>query len=451
VTESFASSSTPASTTRLPVAPADALSVAVRTLGCKVNQVESETIVADLLGRGAHLSEENTAAVVVINTCTVTGDADKKARKAVRHALSLPQNPVVVVTGCLAAVDAPALHALDERVVVEADKSAVPGRVAAALGIASGAPTRTVLRAGQGFHTRVMLKVEDGCDNRCTYCIVPDARGVPRAEPLDALLAQVRDLAQAGVGELVITGINVGRYSDPVTGADLAELLSALATAGIGRLRLSSVEPPDLGGRLLATMASLPGFCPHLHVPLQSGSDRVLARMGRTYTSQEFLGWISAAREAIPGLTVTTDVLVGFPGETAEDAERTLEVCRRAGLSKLHVFRYSSRPGTPAAAMPDRVPAEIIATRAERVRALGRELRFAWLDTLVGTRLEVLVERIAEDGSAEGTTPQYARVRISGESSEGMRVGDSVEVEVDRRDEEVLVAGGARGKRARAW
>jgi len=451
VTESYPSSSTPTGDTRLPVAPADTVSVAVRTLGCKVNQVESEDIVANLIGRGALLAEEDRAAVVVINTCTVTGEADKKARKAVRHALGLAQQPVVVVTGCLAAVDAPSLRALDPRVVVEVDKSLVPNRVAEALGITVAPEERSVIRAGRGFHTRVMLKVEDGCDNHCTYCIVPRARGVPRAEPLEGLVAQVTELAAAGVGEVVVTGINVGRYRDPATGADLTELLQALSAAGPRRVRLSSIEPPDLGERLLSAMAALPGFCPHLHVPMQSGSDRILAAMGRAYTAEEFLARLDEARTAIPGVALTTDVIVGFPGETEADFEQTLEVCVRAGFSKLHVFRYSRRPDTPAARMPDQVPPETIAARAEQVRSLGHELRSSWLDTLVGDRVELLIERVAEDGSAEGTTPQYAKVLVGPESSACFGVGDSVEVEVLERQGEVLLGVLTRGNEARAW
>ena len=451
MTESYPSSSTPTGDTRLPVAPADTLSVAVRTLGCKVNQVESEGIVATLLGGGALLAEEDRAAVVVINTCTVTGEADKKARKAVRHALGLAQQPVVVVTGCLAAVDAPALRALDPRVVVEADKSLVPARVAEALGVTAHPDAKRVMRAGRGFHTRVMLKVEDGCDNHCTYCIVPRARGVPRAEPLGDLVGQAKELAAAGVGEVVVTGINVGRYRDPATGTDLTGLLEALASAGPRRVRLSSIEPPDLDERLLRAMAALPSFCPHLHVPLQSGSDRVLAAMGRAYTAEEFLARIHDARVTIPGVALTTDVIVGFPGETEADLERTLEVCARAAFSKLHVFRYSRRPETPAAEMPDQVPPETIAARAERVRSLGHELRTSWLETLVGDRVEVLIERIAEDGSAEGTTPQYAKVLVGTESSGCFCVGDSVEVEVLRRQGEVLLCGLTRGNEAHAW
>lgn len=414
MTESFASSSTLTGATRPSTAsPSEIpLRVAVRTLGCKVNQVESETILADLLGRGISHAEEHAADLILINTCTVTGEADRKARKAVRHALGLPGAPVVVVTGCLAAVDADALTALDPRVVVEADKSRVAARVAELIGAHEPAHAG-VTRAGEGFHARAMLKVQDGCDNHCTYCIVPAARGLPRAEPLDALVAQATALVEAAVREIVVTGINVGRYRDEATGADLAALLEALAGTGIARLRLSSIEPPDLTERLLGVMSALPAFCPHLHVPLQSGSDRILAAMGRTYDSAGFLQRVAAARAAIPGLALTTDVIAGFPGEDHDDLMATRDLCEQAGFAKMHVFRYSRRAGTPAAQMSGQLDSARIASHAEELRMHSDRLRAAWLDGLEGDTLEVLVERVSDAGVAEGTSAQYAKVRVT--------------------------------------
>lgn len=426
--ESFASSSTWTGPIRPPTAPApkDAtvapvpgpITVAFRTLGCKVNQVESEDIAAGLLGRGVALMAEEDAAVIVVNTCTVTAEADHKARKAIRHALALPQGPVVVVTGCMAAVDGAAIEALGERVVVEADKERVAERVGELLGIGD-APHEHALRAGAGFHTRAMLKVEDGCDNFCTYCIVPYARGVPRSVPLDRVLAEAGALARVGVREFVVTGINVGRYRDPETGTDLAGLLAALGETGVPRLRLSSIEPPDVNARFLEVVPRIAAFCPHLHVPLQSGSDRVLARMGRAYDTAEFEARIARAREAFGhDLAVTTDVLVGFPGETEEDIAATIALCERVGTSKLHVFRYSRRPGTQAASMVDPVDPAVIAARAARVREAGERLRSAWLDAHIGASVEVLVEE-STAASCTGTTREYARVRVERDAQAG--------------------------------
>jgi threonylcarbamoyladenosine tRNA methylthiotransferase MtaB len=386
--------------------------VAFRTLGCKVNQVESEDIAADLLGRGATLVPENDAAVIIVNTCTVTAEADHKARKALRHALGLPHEPIVVVTGCLAAMDAGALSALSSRLIVEADKEQVAARVAALLDLPDS-PHEHAVRAGAGFHSRAMLKVEDGCDNFCTYCIVPHARGVPRSVPLDDVVAEAASLVDAGISEIVVTGINVGRYHDAATGSDLPALLAAIADTGVPRLRLSSIEPPDVTPDFLATVAALPAFAPHLHVPLQSGSDAILTAMGRTYSVADFEASIVDARAAIPGLAVTTDVLVGFPGETPTHAEETLATLERIGFSKLHVFRYSRRPGTPAADYPDQVDPREIGARAAAVREAGERMHDDWLQSFVGRDVCVLAER-TNTGRIEGTTEHYAKARIMG-------------------------------------
>ena len=404
------------------------VAVAFRTLGCKVNRVESDSIAAELLGRGARVVGEDEAAVVVINTCTVTAEADAKARKAVRQALRATRAPVVVVTGCLAAVDAPALSALGERVVVESDKERVALRVAGLLGldVDPQSHVKARARAGEGFRTRAMLKIEDGCDNFCTYCIVPRARGVPRAVTLARALAEAEGLAQAGTREIVLTGINIGRYRDLATGADLADLIGAVARTGIERLRLSSIEPPDLTKRLLAVLASTPAVCEHIHVPLQSGSDAVLSAMGRAYTTAEFAERIAAARGAIPGLAVTTDLIAGFPGETDDQHAETVAFVERMDFAKLHVFRYSVRPGTLAASMSQVAP-EVRSLRAAELRALGDQASERHVASRSGEMAEVLVERVA--GSvASGTTRDYLKVAFP--ATPETKVGDVVRVAV---------------------
>lgn len=383
--------------------------VAVKTLGCKVNRVESERIVAELLGGGFESVDEQAAEIIVINTCTVTGEADAKARKAVRHALDGACRPIVVVTGCLAALDSDGLRSLGERVVVEADKAKVSGRIAEITG-ATVADSGAMVRAGGPFRTRAMVKVEDGCDNRCSYCIIPDARGVPRSTPVSDVVAEVSAMVGAGVGEVVLTGINLGRYRDGA--CDLAELVSAVARTGVPRLRLSSIEPPDLTERLLATLADMPAFCRHLHVPLQSGSDEVLRAMNRAYTLAEYVQLIDRARQALPGLVVTTDVIAGFPGESDANAKETADAISRIGFSRLHVFRYSVRPGTPAASM-EQVPPPVKSRRAAELRSLGDSLQESFLSSLVGRDLELLVESVESNG-VQGTSREYAHVAVSG-------------------------------------
>ena len=400
------------------------VAVAFRTLGCKVNRVESDSIAAELLGRGARIVEEDEAEVVVINTCTVTAEADAKARKAIRQALKAEREPVVVVTGCLAALDTPALRALGGRVVVESDKERVAARVADLLGLDALAESRasTAARAGAGFRTRAALKIEDGCDNFCTYCIVPRARGVPRGVPLAEVLAEAEVLVAAGVREIVLTGINIGRYRDSATGADLAGLIVAVARTGIQRLRLSSIEPPDLTERLISALAETPAVCEHLHVPLQSGSDAVLSAMGRAYSTGEYRRRLAVARAAIPGLAVTTDVIAGFPGETDEAHAETLAFVEEMGFAKLHVFRYSVRPGTPAAAMVQVAP-EVRSERAAEIRALGDGMRRRFAASRMGCDAEVLVERVV-DGLVSGTTRDY--LKVSGPAPKDAKAGDVV-------------------------
>lgn len=411
------------------IAPSGSLRVAFRTLGCKVNRVESDTIAAELLGCGFEVSSEDQAQVVVINTCTVTGEADTKARKAVRQALKAACSPIVVVTGCLASLDADGLRSLDPRVVVESDKSRVASRVAAALEPVDrgpyGSPSTDdpVVRHGDSFRTRALIKVEDGCDNFCSYCIVPYARGVPVATPIGAVVSEARALIEAGVREIVLTGINIGRYHDE--GTDLAALVRAVADVGVARVRLSSVEPPDLTPELIRALAQTPAVCAHLHVPLQSGSDTILAAMGRKYGTRQFARWIDDARQAIPGLVVTTDVIAGFPGETDEDHLQSLAFVREMEFAKLHVFRYSERSGTPAALLAQ-VDPRIRAHRASQLRELGDEIRHQYLACRVGSVAELLIESV--DGQeASGTTRDYLRLTISGS---GLQVGSLVNVKL---------------------
>ncbi|MGV8082809.1 MAG: MiaB/RimO family radical SAM methylthiotransferase [Coriobacteriia bacterium] len=431
--------------------PVPAPAVALVTLGCKVSRAESEAFAAELLGRGVRLAEEDEADVVIVNTCTVTGEADAKARKAVRRALSAPSSPVVVVTGCMAALDAGSLSALGERVVVEADRDRVATRVAELLGLAdaasvanaagsvdaaspAGAVRPASARTGSAFRTRADVKIEDGCDAFCAYCIVPFARGLPKSKPLAECLAEISALAASGVREVVLTGINIGRYRDLATGAGLPELIEALGDSGIGRIRLSSIEPMDLTDRMLDALAS-GGACAHLHVPLQSGCDEVLSAMGRTYSAAEYAERIEAARRRLPGVAITTDVMAGFPGETAEQAAETLAFCLRMGFAKLHVFRYSPRPGTRAAEMPGQI---VPATKAERARLLretGESLRASYEDSRVGGAADVLIERILGT-EAEGTSEDYLRVRFpAGQAAEG----DLVRVRLTARAGGVLL------------
>jgi threonylcarbamoyladenosine tRNA methylthiotransferase MtaB len=394
----------------------DAACVAVRTLGCKVNRAESEVIIAELIARGATIVEPDDADVVVVDSCTVTGEADAKTRKAVRRAARARRRPWVVVTGCMAALDSTALAELDERVVVIADKSAVSDHVASLARLRPAAGPAP--RVGAPFRTRALVKLQDGCDSRCAYCVVPSARGDGRSEPLSDVVQQVARLVDLGTAEVVLTGVNLGRYRDG--GDDLAAAIRAVAETGVVRLRLSSVEPLDVSETLLEALAETPAVCAHLHVPLQSGSDTVLRSMRRNYDTNEYIERISLARRVLPGLAVTTDVMAGFPGETEADAARTRAVCEELGFAKLHVFRYSERAGTAAAKLTLSVSPDDRSRRAAELRRLGEALSTRHLESALGSVAEVLVESVGSGEGmawAEGTTRTYERVRFASASA----------------------------------
>ncbi len=381
--------------------------VAIRTLGCKVNRSDSEALAHSLLRHGAALVVEDEADIVVVNTCTVTAEADRKVRKAVRRAAESKRRPTVIVTGCMAVTDADGASALGRSIIVEPDRSRVADIVdvlaAGRAGAVEPGPATGV------FTTRVMLKVQDGCAGRCAYCIVPRARGNPRSTPLVEIASRALELARGGCREVVVTGVNVGRYKDGDAG--IADVLRTVEEAGIARVRLSSIEPGDLAEPLLARLAEIASLCPHLHVPLQSASDAVLGAMRRGYTFSEYTRAIASARSAIPGLTVTTDVIVGFPGETEDDAIITEEAISAIGFSRTHVFRYSRRSGTEAASMPEQVPAAVIADRAARARKIGDAAAAEYARSRRGQEANLLVER-RKGSIAEGTTEDYLKVRV---------------------------------------
>ena len=447
----------------------------VVNLGCKVNRIESDWLEHELREAGCELAGERDADVVLINTCAVTGEAEAKTRKAIRHAAGLPHRPLVCVTGCVANLFPQQIAALGERVHVIADKGAIvrealrllrgghadgasagptgagisPAEDAAPAGTPSvGAPempaaptfpqaspgqTPSVREAERGpavahghegddvpeTRLRRGVKVQDGCDNRCTYCIVWRARGPVRSTSLGQVERQVRAVLADGAGEVVLSGINLGRYrgaDENGTPIDLPGLLRRVVALAGERavVRASSIEPPDVTPELASALAELRGrVCPHLHLPLQSGCDATLERMGRAYDAAGFARTVEMVRSVLPELSLSTDVIVGFPGETDEEFEQTLAFCRQMRFSKMHVFRYSARPDTPAAAMPDQVDPRVAQARSERLRDLADELRAADAQARVGSVEPVLVERIGADGGARGTTASYHRALVA--------------------------------------
>lgn len=404
-------------------------------LGCKVNRVEADGFERVLAECGSVSGSAGEADLIVVNTCTVTAEADKKARKAVRQALRANENAQVVVTGCASAINADAFEAMGDRVSVVPKAQAGRSLRALALeravaqpvtsGHAAAHPVRAEAGEGPfestGSRTRVGIKVQDGCDNACTYCIVHVARGKARSMPADSVASQAIALAERGVREMVLTGINLATYRDQ--DVDLAALLRRLLreTEAICRpgelpcrFRVSSVEPADVDDGLIDVLASADGrICRHLHLPLQSGSDKVLAEMARPYRAEGFCALAERLRMRVPGIALATDVIVGFPGETEDDFRRTCEVVSACGFMNVHVFPYSRREGTPAAARDDQVSPEVKADRASRLRALAAELRTADLAARRGATELALVEeqgRAMTESYYEVTAPSSASV-----------------------------------------
>ena len=380
------------------------MNFAVVNLGCKVNRVESDDASARLAARGTETAEAD-ADLIVVNTCTVTGEAEKKTRKAVRRALRANDRARVLVTGCAAAVDAAFYEALDPRVRV-VGKARLAEEIEAwcdSEGVSAAPP---LLPVGPGFRTRVGVKVQDGCDNACTYCIVHVARGRATSRAADGVVRECAEYARAGAGEIVLTGINLGSYCDGARrvadGSRLAGLLRRLldATADLHapgafpvRFRISSIEPRDVDDALVDLLAAADGrVCRHLHLPLQAGSSKVLREMARPYDADRFRALVERLYAAVPGLALSTDVIAGFPGETDAEFQETLELARACRFAKMHAFPYSRRAGTPAAERPDQVPPDIKAARAAALRALGDELRAAERARRAGTVELALVE-----------------------------------------------------------
>ncbi|MCR4399052.1 MAG: tRNA (N(6)-L-threonylcarbamoyladenosine(37)-C(2))-methylthiotransferase MtaB [Firmicutes bacterium] len=426
--------------------------VAFFTLGCKTNQYDTAVMAGAFRKRGYDVVEFGSVAdVYVINTCAVTERSEAKSRQAARRAKRLNPSAVVAVAGCYPQVapdEVSALPGVD--VVAGALRMAdIPDYVEEYL--ESGTRVQHVdcrwlcsdsaVEPGALFRgrTRAFLKIQDGCENSCSYCIVPIARGPARSRPLASIVAEAAAAARAGFKEVVLTGINMGRYGKdfPGGGPDLAAVIGAVHDIpGVERIRLSSVEPPEVTEELVRAVKR-PKVCPHLHVPMQSGSDRILALMNRGYTAARFLEIAAWLKEEIPGLGLTTDVIVGFPGESEEEFDETCEVVRRAGFSRIHVFPFSTRPGTAAERLPDRVPRSIKERRTRALIRIGEELSLAFHNSLVGSAQVVLVEERCGRGSGrgrlEGLTGNYVRARFEGPHE---LAGELVNVRITGADRE---------------
>ncbi|MGH7299006.1 MAG: tRNA (N(6)-L-threonylcarbamoyladenosine(37)-C(2))-methylthiotransferase MtaB [Candidatus Rokuibacteriota bacterium] len=415
------------------------VTVALTTLGCRLNQVESQEMGALLQGRGFRVVEPGAAAqVYVINTCTVTGRADVSDRQLIRRIARENPDAYLVVTGCYAQTDPEAAAAIAgvDLVVGNQEKYRLPELLGsltrrrrptvavADIRAARGVPIAPFARvAGR---SRAFVKIQDGCEHRCAFCIVPAARGRSRSQEPKVVLDQVRALAEAGYLDVTLTGVDIGHYGwDLYPRTTLAALLRPLAEVdGLRWLRLSSVLPSYFTAELIEAVTTLPVMASHLHLPLQSGSDRVLRLMRRPYTTGMYRALVDRLAAAIPELGLGADVIVGHPGETDEDFETTLRFVEALPFTSLHVFAYSDRKGTEAARRPDRVAAGVIRERSRRLRRLGADKSLAFRRGLLGARREavVLESRDRRTGLLAGLTASYVEVLFEGPDTLGRRV-----------------------------
>ncbi len=405
--------------------------VAIYTLGCKVNQYETQALERELERRGhALVPFDGPADAYVVNTCTVTAVSDKKSRHTIRQARRRCPEAVVAVCGCYAQTDPSAVEALgvdlimgtnDRMGFLDALERLASARAAAPVVDVDEALKRRQFEplpaGGLEGRTRAMLKVEDGCVNFCSYCIIPYARGPIRSLPLASAVREAARLTGEGYRELVLTGIEISSWgADLKSGAGLIDLVEALCAAAPDcRVRLGSLEPRTITEEFCRRAAALPNLCPQFHLSLQSGCDATLKRMNRKYDAARYAESVALLRAHFDRPGITTDLIVGFPGETEEEFSATLAFVERCAFSAMHIFPYSRRPGTPAAAMPGQVPRAVKEERAHRAARLAEALRTAYLEQWVGQVLPVLFEE-EKNGLWRGYAPNYAEVYVPGVS-----------------------------------
>ena len=403
--------------------------IALYTLGCKVNQYETQAMEQELTTQGHELvAFEEPADAYIINTCSVTAVSDKKSRQMIRRAKKMNPHAIVAACGCYAQTHTDEVAALGIDLVGGTGQrmeflrqllaAAEEKRQRVLVDDALHRHEFEVLPAGgQMSRTRAMLKVEDGCRNFCSYCIIPFARGPVRSLPVAEAVRQTEQLAAEAYREVVLTGIEISSWGQDLSGEQsLVDLLEAVSeAAGDMRLRLGSLEPRTITEDFCRRASRLKNLCPHFHLSLQSGCDETLRRMNRRYDTARYLESVALLRAYFSGVAVTTDLITGFPGETEEEFEKTLAFLRRCAFAQIHVFPYSIRPGTRAAAM-EQVPKSVKEARAARAGQVAAELHEKYLRSCVGQIFPVLFEQAGEDGCFVGHAPNYMEVAAAGEN-----------------------------------
>ena len=401
------------------------------TLGCKVNQYETEAMAEAFEKAGYTVVDfEEAADVYVINTCTVTGLSSRKSRQAIRRAKQRNGNAVVAAVGCYPQTAKEELESMPEVdiIVGTAERRRLPEyveeflkgnvRITAVGNIMKNRSFEDLRIEKYKGRTRAIMKVQEGCNQFCSYCIIPYARGPIRSRPAEEVISEVHKLVEAGFREVVLTGIHIASYGVDLGQIRLPDLIRMVHDVdGIERIRLGSLEPTMITEEFVAEAAGLEKLCPHYHISLQSGCDETLKRMNRKYTTAEYAKAVELLREEIPDVSVTTDVMVGFPGETDEEFETTYMFLEKIRFAKMHVFKYSPRKGTPAARHKDQVDGRVKEERSDRLIELSNRCQLEFNRNFLGRVMPVLYEQEDNDmkGWYEGLTPNYIRVLSKGD------------------------------------
>lgn len=394
--------------------------VSFKTLGCRLNQYETDALVTRFHQAGYQVVDYATPAdITVINTCTVTNQSDQKSRNTINHAARKNPAGLVVVTGCMANNHKEQLEA-NEKITYVVDNERKSQIVSLVDAHFKGEVVHPDSYSGDIFgfetvdkslHTRTSIKVQDGCDNFCTYCIVPSVRGRAVSRPLEEILENIRRVVDNGFKEIVITGVNIGRYESEQYNLERA-IEKMVELPGDFRVRISSMEPDGFGPEFYKIFQH-PKMAPHLHLCIQSGSDPILKKMRRMYTTRSFMDIVENFRKEISDFNFTTDVIVGFPGESEQDFEETAKVVKEARFSHIHTFRYSRRKGTRADRLEEQVEERLKSERSELIRQISEENRLLYMDSMIGKTQRVLIEKINNKGVAQGYGEHYLPIQFS--------------------------------------
>ena len=425
------------------------MKVAVYTLGCKVNTYESEFVIKEFIKRGYTLTSfsDDTADVYLINTCTVTNTSDQKSRKMIRQARRKNKNAVVVAMRCFTQIrnNDNAIMDFVDVVIGNKDKSKIVNltekfikdhKKIANIEDINEADFDDMEISYFNTRTRALVKIEDGCENFCSYCIIPYVRGKVRSKKPEKVLKEVERLAKNGYKEIVLTGIHTGHYGADLENYDFSDLLRALEKIdGIDRIRISSIEITELNDKFLNVLKDSKKIVNHIHIPLQAGSNHVLKLMNRKYDKEYYLDKINKIREIRPDMAVTTDVIVGFPSETEEDFNETIEFVKKVNFAGGHVFPFSRRNGTPAAKMKGQLTKEEKHIRCKALISVFDSLEESYYKKHIGSTLIVIPENY-EDGILTGHTDNYLKVKFSGCEE---LLGKEVEVKIDKYENKILL------------